>query len=41
MGRGDVDELFLPYGFDEDKSNVLYSSYKQTDIAKHFPRNFV
>ena len=29
MGRGDVDELFLPYGFDEDKSNVLYSSYKQ------------
>ena len=26
---GDEDELFLSYGFDEDKSNVLYSSYKQ------------
>ena len=27
--RGDEDEMFLSYGFDEDKSNVLYSSYKQ------------
>ena len=27
--RGDEDEMFLSYGFDEDKSNVLCSSYKQ------------
>ena len=26
--RGGEDEMFLSYGFDEDKSNVLYSNYK-------------
>ena len=29
MMRGDEDEIFLSYGFDEGKSNILYSSYKQ------------
>ena len=29
MVQGDEDEMFLSYGFDEDKSNALYSSYKQ------------
>ena len=29
MVRGDKGEMFLSYGFDEDKSNVLYSSYEQ------------
>ena len=28
MVQGDEDEMFLSYGFDEDKFNVLYSSYK-------------
>ena len=28
MVQGDEDEMFLSYGFDGDKSNVLYSSYK-------------
>ena len=29
MVRGDEDEMFFSYGFDEDKSNVFYSSFKQ------------
>ena len=29
MVRGDEDEMFLLYGFDEDKSNVFYPSSKQ------------
>ena len=27
--RGDEDEMFLSYGYDEDKSSVLYSTVKQ------------
>ena len=27
--RGDEDKTFLSYGYDEDNSNVLYSTYKQ------------
>ena len=45
MVRGDEDQMFLSYGFVEDKSNVLYSSYKQilpnifqrTSFKKHNP----
>ena len=29
MVRGDKYEMFLSYGYDKDKSNVLYSTYKQ------------
>ena len=28
--RGDKDEVFFSYGYDEDKSKVLYCSFKQT-----------
>ena len=27
--RGNEDEVFLSYGYDEDKSGILYSSFKQ------------
>ena len=27
--RGNEDEVFLSYGYDEDKSDILYSSFKQ------------
>ena len=45
MVRGDEDEMFLSNGFDEDKSNALYSSCKQmlpnifqgTSFKKHNP----
>ena len=45
MLRGDDDEVFLSYGYDEDKSNMLYSTYKQilptifegTSSKKHNP----
>ena len=29
MARGDCDETFLSYGYDEDRSNVLYSTFKE------------
>ena len=29
MVRGDENEMFLSYGFDEDKCSVLYSTCKQ------------
>ena len=29
MVRGNEDEVFLSYGYDEDKSDILYSSFKQ------------
>ena len=43
--RGDEDEMFLSYGYDEDKSSVLYSTVKQilpnifqgTSFKKHNP----
>ena len=46
MVRGDEDEMFFSYGFDEDKSNVLNSNYKQilsnifqrTSFKKHNTR---
>ena len=45
MVRGDEYEMFLSYGYDKDKSNVLYSTYKQilpnifqgTSFKKHNP----
>ena len=45
MVRGDKDETFLSYGYDEDKSNILYSTFKQmlpnifqgTSFKKHRP----
>ena len=29
MVRGDENETFLSYGYDEDKSDILYSTFKQ------------
>ena len=45
MVRGDENETFLSYGYDEDKSNILYSTFKQmllnifqgTSFKKHHP----
>ena len=28
MVRGDPDEVFCPYGYDEERSKILYSSFK-------------
>ena len=45
MVRGDENETFLSYGYKEDKSNILYSTFKQmlpnifqgTSFKKHHP----
>ena len=45
MVRGDENETFLSYGYDEDKSNILYSTFKQMllnmfqgiSFKKHYP----
>ena len=45
MVRGDKNETLLSYGYDEDKSNILYSTFKQmlpnifqgTSFKKHHP----
>ena len=44
MARGDCDETFLSNGYDEDRSKVLYSTFKQilpnifqeTAFKKHY-----
>ena len=35
MIRGDPDEFFFPYGFDEEKSKILYSTH-QLPLPKSF-----
>ena len=39
MVRGDENETFLSYDYDEDKSNILYSTFKQMFQGTSFKKN--
>ena len=39
MVRGDENETFLSYDYDEDKSNILYSTFKQMSQGTSFKKN--